>query len=77
MVTLNSDRGETAFIIVDTPMRKNATDVISWVKNTGSATENGEDGLVTNNTYSAVYYPSGQTTEPAGGETVNVPPRHI
>ena len=77
MVTLNSDRGETAFIIVDTPMRKNATDVISWVKNTGSASENGEDGLVTNNTYSAVYYPSGQTTEPAGGETVTVPPSHM
>ena len=77
MVTLNSDRGETAFIIVDTPMRKNATDVISWVKNTASASENGEDGLVTNNTYSAVYYPSGQTTEPAGGETVTVPPSHM
>ena len=58
-------------------MRKNATDVISWVKNTGSASENGEDGLVTNNTYSAVYYPSGQTTEPAGGATVTVPPSHM
>ena len=77
MVTLNSDRGETAFIIVDAPMRKNPTDVINWTKNTGSATENGEDGLVTNNTYSAVYYPSGQTTEPLNGNTVTVPPSHM
>jgi len=77
MVTLNSDRGETAFIIVDTPMRKNPTDVISWVQNSNTASENGEDGLVTNNTYSAVYYPSGATTEPLNGNTVIVPPSHM
>jgi phage tail sheath protein FI len=77
MVTLNSDRGETAFIIVDAPMRKNPTDVISWTQNTGSASENGEDGLVTNNTYSAVYYPAGQTSEPLNGNTVTVPPSHM
>ena len=77
MVTLNSDRGETAFIIVDAPMRKSPTDVISWTSNTASATENGEDGLVTKNTYSAVYYPAGQTTEPLNGATVAVPPSHM
>ena len=77
MVTLNSDRGETAFIIIDTPMRKNPTDVVQWVKNSGNATENGEDGLVTKNTYSAVYYPSANTTEPLEGKTVAVPPSHI
>ena len=77
MVTLNSDRGETAFIIVDTPMRKNPTDVISWVQNSNTASENGEDGLVTNNTYSAVYYPAGATTEPLNGNTVIVPPSHM
>jgi len=77
MVTLNSDRGETAFIIVDTPMRKNTTDAISWVQNAATASENGEDGLVTNNTYSAVYYPAGQTTEPLNGNTVVVPPSHM
>ena len=77
MVTLNSDRGETAFIVIDTPMRKNPTDVVTWVNNSNSASENGEDGLVTKNTYSAVYYPAGQTTEPAGGATVTVPPSHM
>lgn len=77
MVTLNSDRGETAFIIVDSPMRKSPTDVINWTNNTGSASENGEDGLVTNNTYSAVYYPSGSSTLPSTGASVMVPPSHM
>tara|TARA_B100000963_G_scaffold124129_1_gene108309 strand:+ start:27088 stop:29595 length:2508 start_codon:yes stop_codon:yes gene_type:complete len=77
MVNLNSDRGETAFIIVDSPMRKSPTDVVNWTNNAGSATENGEDGLVTKNTFSAVYYPAGQTTEPLNGKTVTVPPSHM
>jgi hypothetical protein len=77
LVTLNSDRGETAFIIIDTPMRKNPTEAVLWVQNNAVATENGEDGLVTNNTYSAVYYPAGSTTEPVNGNTVVVPPSHM
>jgi hypothetical protein len=77
MVTLNSDRGETAFMIVDSPIRKNPTDVITWVQNNNNASENGEDGLVTNNTYSAVYYPACQTTEPLNGNTVVCPPSHM
>ena len=77
LVTLNSDRGETAFIIIDTPMNKNPTDAVSWVQNSGVATENGEDGLVTNNTYSAAYYPAGSSTEPVNGKTVVVPPSHM
>lgn len=77
LVALNSDRGETAFIIIDTPMRKNPTEAVLWVQNNAVATENGEDGLVTNNTYSAVYYPAGNTTEPVNGNTVVVPPSHM
>jgi hypothetical protein len=77
LVTLNSDRGETAFIIIDTPIRKNPTEAVLWVQNNAVATENGEDGLVTNNTYSAVYYPAGSTTEPVNGATVIVPPSHM
>jgi hypothetical protein len=75
LVTLNSDRGETGFIIIDTPMRKTPADATSWVLGTGAA-ENGEDGLVTKNTYSAVYYPSARSTTPAG-VTVTVPASHV
>ena len=75
--TLNADRGETAFIILDAPMRLNPTAAVNWVQNTGVASENGEDGLVTNYTYSAVYYPAGQSTEPLNGNTVVVPASHM
>jgi phage tail sheath protein FI len=75
LVTLNSDRGETGFIIIDTPMRKSPTEATNWVLGVGAA-ENGDDGLVTKNTYSAVYYPSGRSTTPDGA-TVTVPASHM
>jgi phage tail sheath protein FI len=75
LVTLNSDRGETAFQIIDTPMRKSPTEAVAWAGGVGAA-ENGEDGLVTKNTYSAVYYPAGRSTTPSG-RTVTVPPSHM
>jgi len=77
LVNINSDRGETGFIIIDTPMRKNPTQAINWIQNVDIASENGEDGLVTNDTYSAVYYPSGAGTEPVNGKTVVLPPSHM
>jgi len=75
LVTLNSDRGETGFIIIDTPMRLTPTQATSWIQGVG-ATENGDEGLVTKNTYSAVYYPAGRSTTPAGN-TVTVPASHM
>lgn len=75
MVTLNSDRDETAFIVVDAPMRKNATEAVTWIGGT-LATANGEDGLVGSNTYAAAYYPSVLTTDPVSGLDVVAPPSH-
>lgn len=76
MVTLNSDRNETAFIIVDSPFRKNPTEAISWIQGTAAA-ENGEDGLTSRNTYAAAYYPSALTTNPSTGDSVVAPASHI
>ena len=76
MVTLNADKDETAFIIVDAPFRLNQTEAVAWKQGT-SATENGEAGLVTSNTYSAVYYPHALTTNPATGDNVVAPASHI
>ena len=75
LVTLNSDRGETGFIIIDTPMRLSPTEATNWVLGVG-ASENGDEGLVTKNTYSAVYYPPARSTTP-DGETVTVPASHV
>ena len=76
--TLNSDRKETAFVVGDTPFRlePNSTAVTNYANNTAGATDNGEDGLVTTNSFTGVYYPSGFTTD-LNGESVAVPPSHM
>jgi hypothetical protein len=68
LVTLNTDRGDTGFVIGDTPMTLAATTtaITNWNSNiTGN-------GLATASPYLAVYYPSGLTTD-LGGNTVAVP----
>jgi hypothetical protein len=68
LVTLNTDRGDTGFVIGDTPMTLDATStaITNWNSNiTGN-------GLATASPYLAVYYPSGLTTD-LGGNTVAVP----
>jgi hypothetical protein len=77
MLTLNVDRKETGFIIVDTPFRLNPAgqSLLDWMS--GSlATTNGEDGLVTSTNQAAAYYPSGLTTD-LDGNNVVVPASHI
>ena len=75
MVTLNTDRNETAFVIVDAPFRKTPNEAIQWIQGT-DAVENGEDGLVGMNTYAAAYYPSVLTTNPVTGDSVVAPASH-
>ena len=59
MILLNADRGETSYVIGDTPMRlkDDATDIQAWATNAVGATGTGEDGLVTRNTYMGLFYP--------------------
>ena len=73
--TLNTDRKETAFVLVDAPFRKSPTDIITWITNT-TASENGEDGLNTKNSGSAIYYPNALTTN-TDGNSVLVPASHV
>ena len=76
MVTVNSNRNETGFVIIDAPFRVTPTQAVDWVKGVG-VTGNGESGLATKNTYSAVYYPHAYTTNPATGDNVVAPASHI
>lgn len=78
MVVLNADRGETAYIIGDTPMNlpDDATAIQSWANNAAGATSTGEEGLVTRNTYMGLFYPSGITPD-LNGNLVAVPPSHM
>lgn len=78
MVNLNTDRGETSFIVVDTPARLNpsSSTLQAWATNSNNAPANGEDGLITLNTYAAAYYPWGLTSDFEGVD-VMVPPSHM
>lgn len=78
MVVLNADRGDTSFIVGDTPLRlaDSATAIEAWANNTAGATSTGEDGLVTRNTYMGLFYPSGITSD-LSGNLVAVPPSHM
>ena len=77
MVTLNTDRKETAFIVVDTPFRlaPQGQTLINWMTG-NNAVVNGEDGLITATNTAAAYYPSGIATDLDGNDVV-VPASHI
>ena len=74
MLTLNDNRGDTAFVIGDTPMdlAPNTTALTNWVNNTSG---NGLPSSASASPYLAVYYPAGQTNDLAGN-TVVVPASH-
>lgn len=78
MVGLNTDRGQTALVVGDTPFRlaANATDLNNWGANTALATDNGDNGAVSHDNYLAMFYPSGYTTDNKGNNIV-VPPSHM
>jgi hypothetical protein len=78
MVAFNTDRGQTAFVIGDTPFRlaPTATALNAWGMNTGLAYDNGDDGAVTYDEYMGMFYPSGYTTDNTGNYIV-VPPSHM
>ena len=74
MITLNDNRGDTAFIIGDTPldMAPNTIDITNWVNNTNG---NGLAADASANAYLALYYPAGLTNDLAGNQVV-VPASH-
>jgi len=78
LVGLNNDNGLSAFIVADAPARltPDATTLSNWGNNTAGAAVDGEDGLITTDSYTAVYYPWGYTQDLTGNNIV-VPPSHI
>jgi hypothetical protein len=74
MLTLNDNRGDTAFVIGDTPMdlAPNTVNITNWVNNTNG---NGLPIDASTSPYLALYYPAGRTNDLAGNQVV-VPPSH-
>jgi len=78
LAELNVDRGETAFIVSDSPLtlQANANVLNTWANNLNGATTDGVDGLVTFYDYAATYYSAGLTTDLSGNSVV-VPASHM
>jgi hypothetical protein len=78
LINLNIDRGQTAFVIGDTPLRlaSDATSLLNWGTNASLVTDNSDDGIVSYDEYAAVYYPNGFTTD-LGGNNAVVPASHM
>jgi hypothetical protein len=77
MATLNNDKGNTAFVIGDTPFRLPASEtaIQNWASNAAGSNATGETALSVTDPYVGVYYPSGQTTD-LSGNIIVVPPSH-
>ena len=78
MVAFNTDIGQTAFVVGDTPFRlePTGTALSNYGNNTANAVDNGDAGLVTYDDYMAAFYPSGYTNDNRGNNIV-VPPSHM
>ena len=78
MVTLNYDRGSTAFVVGDSPMRltPTTTAISDWATNVNLALEDNDIGLVSRDEYLGIYYPSGYTSDNLGNNIV-VPASHM
>ena len=74
MVTVNNNRGDTGFIVVDTPLRLSPADVVKWAtNNNGLGIVTGDGNLAVGQAYAAAFYPSCQTTDLSGNLVVTAP----
>ena len=78
MITLNYDRGLTAFVVGDTPARlhSDATSLSNWGNNASLALEDNDLGAASFDEYMAMFYPWGYTSDNFG-KNVAVPPSHM
>jgi hypothetical protein len=78
MISLNYDRGLTAFVVGDTPARltADATSLNNWGKNVAGTVEDNDSGLVSSDEYMGVFYPWGFTSDNVGNN-IAVPPSHM
>lgn len=70
LITLNTDRQETAFIITDVPatLTSDATSIQNWATNANNAAGNGAKGRTSMYSFAAMYYPWGLGTNVDGSE---------
>ena len=73
MVALNNERNNTAFSIVDTPLRLTPDEILTWASNNNGLGLPTADGLLVGDAYAGTFYPSCQTTDTTGSPVVTAP----
>ena len=73
MVALNNERNNTAFSIVDTPLRLTPDEILTWASNNNGLGLATADGLLVGDAYAGTFYPSCQTTDTTGSPVVTAP----
>jgi hypothetical protein len=73
MSALNDERGDTAFTIIDTPLRLSPADVVTWATNNNGLGLPTGDGLTVGTPYAGTFYPSCQTNDLSGSTVVTCP----
>jgi hypothetical protein len=76
MVALNNERNNTAFCVVDTPLRLAPADIVTWATNNNGLGLPFGDGLLVGDAYAGAFYPSCQTTS-LNGQVVVTAPSHM
>jgi hypothetical protein len=74
LALLNADRGETAFVVVDTPLRLTPQEIVTWAtNNNGLGVITGDGNLNAGDSYAAAFYPSCTTNDLSGNLVVTAP----
>jgi hypothetical protein len=76
MVALNNERNNTAFTVVDTPLRLTPEQVVEFATNNNGLGLTTGDGLLVGDVYAGAFYPSCTTTDLSGSVVVQ-PPSHM
>ena len=78
LITLNYDRGLTAFVVGDTPARltSDATSLLNWGNNLSGALEDNDIGATSFDEYMGMFYPWGFSSDNFGNN-VAIPPSHM
>lgn len=78
LITLNYDRGLTAFVVGDTPARltSDATSLLAWGNNANGALEDNDIGAASFDEYMGMFYPWGFSSDNFGNN-IAVPPSHM
>jgi len=74
LAVLNADRGQTGFVVADTPLRLTPAEIVNWAtNNNGLGFLTGDGNLDAGDPYAGAFYPSCTTTDLSGNLVMTAP----